>query len=116
MGRRKTAKKTKELSVAIAESSSIGEESSPQKTPRKRGRPRKIVKRSESEEIKQEGEAEREARERESKKVKEEDSEEVKEEPATSIAKKEQTELPKVQASRSRARRKSKPQNSSSDF
>ncbi|GJW87841.1 hypothetical protein Tco_0163181 [Tanacetum coccineum] len=42
MGKKKVPKKTKELSVAIAESSSIIGE---QITPRKRGRPRKIVER-----------------------------------------------------------------------
>lgn len=40
MGKKKLPKKTKELSVAIAESSSLSGE---QITPRKRGRPRKIV-------------------------------------------------------------------------
>lgn len=46
MGKKKIIKKTKELSVAIAESSSIIGE---QITPRKRGRPRKIVEKIEEE-------------------------------------------------------------------
>ncbi|KAL3514636.1 hypothetical protein ACH5RR_027353 [Cinchona calisaya] len=43
MGKKKAVKKTKELSVAIAESSSLDAEGQQQNlTPRKRGRPRKI--------------------------------------------------------------------------
>ncbi|KAG5543208.1 hypothetical protein RHGRI_016083 [Rhododendron griersonianum] len=57
MGKKKMPKKTKELSVAIAESSSMAEETQQQQqqiiTPRKRGRPRKIVEKTESEEIKE---------------------------------------------------------------
>ncbi|XAR61770.1 hypothetical protein NMG60_11016282 [Bertholletia excelsa] len=117
MGKKKVPKKTKELSVAIAESSSIGTETQQRQTPRKRGRPRKVVEKIESEEIKEEQALASEVAERESKKAKtseeEEGRAEVKEEePASSSvgeAKKEGgTERP-----RSRARRKSKPRKSS---
>ncbi|KAF5747110.1 zinc finger and BTB domain-containing protein 47 [Tripterygium wilfordii] len=57
MGKKKP-QKTKELSVAIAEASSTGEETqqaqSPSQTPRKRGRPRKILEKTESLEQKEE--------------------------------------------------------------
>ncbi|XP_039066910.1 ABC transporter F family member 4-like isoform X1 [Hibiscus syriacus] len=58
----KKSKKTKQLSVAIVEGSSAGEEAHQQQsqpqTPRKRGRPRKIVERTGSEEMKEEEAAE----------------------------------------------------------
>uniref|UniRef100_A0A2C9U0T1 Uncharacterized protein n=1 Tax=Manihot esculenta TaxID=3983 RepID=A0A2C9U0T1_MANES len=55
---KKRPQKTKELSVAIAEASSRGDETQrPQQpqTPRKRGRPRKIIEKTESEEKKEGG-------------------------------------------------------------
>ncbi|KAA8537632.1 hypothetical protein F0562_027240 [Nyssa sinensis] len=61
MGKQNIVKKTKELSVAIAESSAIGEEpqqQQKQQTPRKRGRPRKIMEKTEIEAIKEEIEGE----------------------------------------------------------
>ncbi|KAJ6687254.1 NUCLEOPORIN NUP159-LIKE [Salix purpurea] len=50
MGKSKKPQKTKELSVAIAEASSTGDPETRQQsqTPRKRGRPRKIIEKSES--------------------------------------------------------------------
>jgi len=118
MGKKKMPKKTKELSVAIAESSSIAEDTQQQQqivTPRKRGRPRKIVEKTESEEIKEIKKGEEEEEDSESKKAKmigEEEEEEkklMKVEGATSssVAKEIQPQR------KSRARRKSKPRKSS---
>lgn len=125
MGKKKTAKKTKEVSVAIAESASIGSSEPQQQTPRKRGRPRKIVEKTESEEIKEEqreAAAETVVEESESKKAKmgeEEEEEEEKEkmkEVATSSsvgdAKKEAELVPKGLL-RGSVRRKGKPRKSS---
>lgn len=108
-------KKTKELSVAIAESSSIAEDTQQQQqivTPRKRGRPRKIVEKTESEEIKEIKKGEEEEEDSESKKAKmigEEEKKLMKVEGATSssVAKEIQPQR------KSRARRKSKPRKSS---
>lgn len=52
MGKKKP-QKTKELSVAIAEASSTGDETQQPQTPRKRGRPRKIIDKTESDEKKE---------------------------------------------------------------
>ncbi|KAF7139828.1 hypothetical protein RHSIM_Rhsim06G0033800 [Rhododendron simsii] len=119
MGKKKMPKKTKELSVAIAESSSMVEETQQQQqqiiTPRKRGRPRKIVEKTEGEEIKEAEEIKvEEEAETESKKAKtigEEEKEQHVEEAAgaTSAVVKEL----QPQRRSSRARRKSKPRKSS---
>ncbi|KAG6787514.1 hypothetical protein POTOM_009155 [Populus tomentosa] len=61
MGKNKKPQKTKELSVAIAEASSTGDPETTQQqpqTPRKRGRPRKIIEKSESAVEKEESTAE----------------------------------------------------------
>ncbi|KAB5569880.1 hypothetical protein DKX38_003673 [Salix brachista] len=60
MGKSKKPQKTKELSVAIAEASSTGDPETRQQsqTPRKRGRPRKIIEKSESVVKKEESTAE----------------------------------------------------------
>ncbi|KAL6954903.1 hypothetical protein U1Q18_046194 [Sarracenia purpurea var. burkii] len=115
-------KKTKEVSVAIAESSSMGSEV--QITPRKRGRPRKIVEKTESGEVREEL-AQEEEEKRESKKankMSEEEEQRRTEEQSTAsypVTAKEGgggepagRELPKGPTS-SRARRKSKPRKSS---
>lgn len=109
MGKKKILKKTKELSVAIAESSAMSGDSQQQQiTPRKRGRPRKIIVKNEEEttgEVKKlkpnEGEESenKEEAEREKKEEEEEQSEE-------------NLEPQKQQPTRSRARRKSKPRKS----
>ncbi|KAI4336886.1 hypothetical protein L6164_015363 [Bauhinia variegata] len=135
MGKKKP-QKTKELTVAIAEASSTGDETKPQQsqTPRKRGRPRKIVKNPETEEGKeliQQSEAE--GTDSSLKKGKTMEKEEEEEEhgrqqdetkqvgssaPCMRLLTKEEgsskeRQLPKGQPSRSRARRKSKPRKSS---
>lgn len=118
MGKKKMPKKTKELSVAIAESSSIAEDTQQQQqivTPRKRGRPRKIVEKTESEEIKEikKGEEEEDSESKKAKMIGEDEEEEEKKlmkvEGATSpsVAKEIQPQR------KSRARRKSKPRKSS---
>ena len=60
MGKSKKPQKTKELSVAIAEASSTGDLETRQQsqTPRKRGRPRKIIEKGESVVKKEESTAE----------------------------------------------------------
>lgn len=61
MGKNKKPQKTKELSVAIAEASSTGDPETTQQqpqTPRKRGRPRKIIEKIESEVKKEESRVE----------------------------------------------------------
>ncbi|KAI3460322.1 hypothetical protein Pfo_016985 [Paulownia fortunei] len=128
MGKKKAVKKTKELSVAIAESSPTE-----QQTPRKRGRPRKITEKNEviqeekpakkfqdsGESDSQKGKTNKGEEEEEEDKEKklEEITEEV--EGSSSKSKKEEEksedkELQKEQhPPRSRARRKSKPRKSS---
>ncbi|KAA8528643.1 hypothetical protein F0562_035998 [Nyssa sinensis] len=117
---KKTGKKTKELSVAIAESSSIGDQEplqqQQQQTPRKRGRPRKIVEKTEiSQVIKEEKQAEpaQDVIESESKTAKtsgeEEDQQqhqmkEVGTSSSTGDTKKEEGESEERQPPRSRAR------------
>ncbi|KAJ4701926.1 FK506-binding protein 4-like [Melia azedarach] len=128
MGKKKP-QKTKELSVAIAEASTTGEETQQQQTPRKRGRPRKIVEKTEGEEKKEEAvPAEAQAPEEvvsesQSKRVKtseeEEQEQEVKQ--RASLTSMEGTKKGEGQSvverelppRRSRARRKSKPRKSS---
>ncbi|XAR64119.1 hypothetical protein NMG60_11024335 [Bertholletia excelsa] len=115
MGRKKMAKKTEELSVAIAVSSCTGTEHlEQQQTPRKRGRPRKIVEKAETEEIKQEAEV----TESDLKKAKEEEEEDDEEEQRGPKELQvgdagQEGELPREVKRSSRARRKSKPQKSS---
>ncbi|XP_011011281.1 PREDICTED: uncharacterized protein LOC105115908 [Populus euphratica] len=59
MGKNKRPQKTKELSVAIAEASAIEDETRQEpQTPRKRGRPRKIIEKIESEVKKEESRVE----------------------------------------------------------
>ncbi|XP_039066911.1 uncharacterized protein LOC120212794 isoform X2 [Hibiscus syriacus] len=121
----KKSKKTKQLSVAIVEGSSAGEEAHQQQsqpqTPRKRGRPRKIVERTGSEEMKEEEAAE--VTESHSKKLKttveQQQKQEAKTEPepsSTSIGSMKKGEgqsvAPKEPPTR-RTRRKSKPRKSS---
>ncbi|XP_059279126.1 FK506-binding protein 4-like isoform X2 [Lycium ferocissimum] len=109
MGKKKVVKKTKELSVAIAESSAMSGDSQQQQiTPRKRGRPRKIIVKDEEEvsgELKKlktsEVEEESENKQGEKKKEKQEEFEEEK-----------NLQPQKEQPTRSRARRKSKPRKS----
>ena len=124
MGKKKP-QKTKELSVAIAEASSTIDEKEqhevqvqPQpQAPRKRGRPRKIVlKLEESEEEKAQVIEQGGAQGTESSMEKGTTNEQ---EGTSSSAcmrvttKQEEMQLPKVEPSRSRARRKSKPRKSS---
>ncbi|KAF3971518.1 hypothetical protein ACB098_01G045400 [Castanea mollissima] len=135
MGKKKP-QKTKELSVAIAEASITGDEGQQQplsQTPRKRGRPRKIIPESqdkkEDEEESVAKEAEDTTNESQSKKVKtgeeeeEEQQQKLKGEGSSAsmglgASKKEEGQagkrevLPK-EPPRSRARRKSKPRKSS---
>ncbi|XP_019245000.1 PREDICTED: uncharacterized protein LOC109224888 [Nicotiana attenuata] len=110
MGKKKIVKKTKELSVAIAESSAMSGDSQQQQiTPRKRGRPRKIIVKDEEEatgEVKKlktnEGEeSENKGAEGEKKEAEEQSEEKKNLQP--------QNQQP---AARSRARRKSKPRKS----
>lgn len=136
MGKKKAVKKTKELSVAIAESSSLdaeGQQQQPPLTPRKRGRPRKIIadKTEAAGEVKEEEEAAQEGRDdvegSKSQTVKistaEEGEEEeevkgqpskMKEEAAAAAATTTSSPSSKRQVpTKSRARRKSKPRKSS---
>ncbi|KAH0680557.1 hypothetical protein KY290_022745 [Solanum tuberosum] len=107
MGKKKVVKKTKELSVAIAESSAMSGDSQQQITPRKRGRPRKIIS------IVKDGEEEVSA---ELKKLKtnevEESQGENKKEDVFEEEKNLQPQKQQQQPTRSRARRKSKPRKS----
>ncbi|TKY57720.1 hypothetical protein E2542_SST14772 [Spatholobus suberectus] len=121
MGKKKP-QKTKELSVAIAEASSTIDEKEQQQpqAPRKRGRPRKIIVKMESEEGKAQVMEQRggsiaiAAQGTESSMEKGTTNEE---EGASSacmrVANQEEMQLPKGEPSRSRARRKSKPRKSS---
>ncbi|KAJ8540998.1 hypothetical protein K7X08_001814 [Anisodus acutangulus] len=104
MGKKKVVKKTKELSVAIAESSAMSGDSQQQKqqiTPRKRGRPRKIIIKDEdvSAELKKLKTSEVEESENKQGEKKKEEEEKL-------------LEPQKQQPTRSRARRKSKPRKS----
>lgn len=138
MGKKKP-QKTKALSVAIAEASSTGDETLQQpqpQTPRKRGRPRKIIEKPESHDKKEEqltsGEAEEAPTETQLKKVKAGDEErqeqhehqlehqQLKGEGSSAYmvsTKKEEDQSAKMEGPRepprSRARRKSKPRKSS---
>ncbi|KAF5445092.1 hypothetical protein F2P56_034170 [Juglans regia] len=137
MGKKKS-RKTKALSIAIAEASSTGDidlsqqQAQPQ-TPRKRGRPRKIVERPDIQDKKEEepvsDEAQVAARENQSKKVimgaKEEQQEQQHEQHQQELQKLKgegssasmrgikKEGNPAIQPLRSRARRKSKPRKSS---
>ncbi|KAM0019135.1 hypothetical protein Hdeb2414_s0026g00682011 [Helianthus debilis subsp. tardiflorus] len=111
-GKKKLQMKTKELSLAIAESSSvIGEVQVEQKqvqqvTPRKRGRPRKVVEKSEEDDETNQDLQE----EMESKKAKSKDEKSNKE-----LIKEEAKEAPSPTATKDqprRSRRKSKPRKS----
>lgn len=125
MGKKKAVKKTKELSVAIAESSSLDAEGQQQPlTPRKRGRPRKIIaEKTEVEEVEEEIAAqEEEAHDVEggdSKKVTTSDEKEqgqpskMKEDATTMTTAAASSSKKQLSAPRSRARRKSKPRKSS---
>ncbi|GKA51814.1 hypothetical protein Tco_0745010 [Tanacetum coccineum] len=109
MGKKKVPKKTKELSVAIAESSSIIGE---QITPRKRGRPRKIVERIEEVKESKEDSQQDLDEEPESKKQKSTEEHESKKPKSTEdMVKTEATSRTQDQPRRSR--RKSKPRKSS---
>nr|GME12164.1 death domain-associated protein 6-like [Ipomoea batatas] len=126
MGKKRVVKKTMELSVAIAESSSMTGDNlhQQQQTPRKRGRPRKIVPKEEEFE---EQTGKEDVAESESKKPRisgEEESSEHKVETkgkveaSSSPSKKEDDEeasrnISQKQQARSRGRRKSKPRKSS---
>lgn len=127
MGKKKAVKKTKELSVAIAESSSLDAEGQQQQqplTPRKRGRPRKIIadKTEAAGEVKEEEEAAQEGRDdiegRKSQTLKISTEEEEKGQPskmkeeaaATTTTTTTSSSSSKRQVpTKSRARRKSKP-------
>ncbi|CAK7349292.1 unnamed protein product [Dovyalis caffra] len=127
MGKNKKPQKTKELSVAIAEASITGDETQQQpQTPRKRGRPRKIIEKIESEVKREESIAEgTQATEQvigsHSKKVKfsqeEEEQQQVEvEEPSASTrgTKKEEEKSEVIrEPPRKSRRRKSKPRKSS---
>ncbi|KAK7376808.1 hypothetical protein VNO80_02225 [Phaseolus coccineus] len=125
MGKKKP-QKTKELSVAIAEASSTiddekeQEEAQPQpQAPRKRGRPRKVIaKMEESEEekalvIEQRGGSISALGIESSMEKVTSNEEEGTSSACMRVAKQEEMQLPKVEPSRSRARRKSKPRKSS---
>ncbi|XP_027332637.1 uncharacterized protein LOC113847617 [Abrus precatorius] len=116
MGKKKP-QKIKELSVAIGEASSTIDEMGqqqqqpPPQAPRKRGRPRKIIVKMESEEEKAQAIA---AQGTESSTEKGSTKEEEgASETCMRITKQEVMQLPKGEPSRSRARRKSKPRKSS---
>nr|GLL48842.1 uncharacterized protein LOC109153126 [Ipomoea trifida] len=128
MGKKRVVKKTKELSVAIAESSSMTGDNlhqQQQQTPRKRGRPRKIV--PKEEEFEEQTGKEDDVAESETKKPRisgEEESSEHKletsgkVEASSSPSKKGDDEeasrnISQKQQARSRGRRKSKPRKSS---
>ncbi|CAL0305833.1 unnamed protein product [Lupinus luteus] len=114
----KKRQKMKELSVAIAEASSIqggekGEHEIQSQTPRKRGRPRKIIVMERSQEKKIEAIEEAEKSRESSMKKEEEQEEEESGAACISINRKEEEiQLPKEEPSRSRVRRKSKPRKS----
>ncbi|KAG4931711.1 hypothetical protein AAZX31_17G237000 [Glycine max] len=126
MGKKKP-QKTKELSVAIAEASSAIDEKEQQiqvqvqpqpQAPRKRGRPRKIVlKREESEEEKTQlmiGQRGAQGTESSMEKGTTNEQEGTSSSACMRVTtKQEEMQLPKVEPSRSRARRKSKPRKSS---
>lgn len=128
MGKKKP-QKTKELSVAIAEASSAIDEKEQQiqvqvqvqpqpQAPRKRGRPRKIVlKREESEEEKTQlmiGQRGAQGTESSMEKGTTDEQEGTSSSACMRVTtKQEEMQLPKVEPSRSRARRKSKPRKSS---
>lgn len=127
MGKKRAVKKTKELSVAIAESSSMTGDNlhQQQQTPRKRGRPRKIV--PKEEEFEEQTGKEDDVAESESKKPRTTGEEESSEhkletsgkvEASSSPSKKGDDEeasrnISQKQQARSRGRRKSKPRKSS---
>ncbi|KAE9603574.1 hypothetical protein Lal_00002285 [Lupinus albus] len=123
----KKRQKMKELSVAIAEASSIqgaekGQEHVQSQAPRKRGRPRKIIviERSQEKKIEaiEEAASTAEKSKESSKKKEEQQQQQQQEESAIAAAcisintKEEEIQLPKGEPSRSRARRKSKPRKS----
>lgn len=123
MGKKKP-QKTKELSVAIAEASStaevVEETSTPQHhqtTPRKRGRPRKIIEKIEisSEEYKPQDQKLDQEEEGESKKARsiKEEEEQQKETSSSAACTRFSKDDSKGEPSRNRARRKSKPRKSS---
>lgn len=104
MGKKKVVKKTKELSVAIAESSAMSGDSQQQKIlPRKRGRPRKII-------VKDEEEVSAELKKLKTSEVEESQGDKKKQEEEFEEDKNLQPQ--KQQPTRSRARRKSKPRKS----
>ncbi|MFS7939091.1 hypothetical protein Hanom_Chr05g00447661 [Helianthus anomalus] len=109
-GKKKLQMKTKELSLAIAESSSvIGEvqvepKQVQQVTPRKRGRPRKVVEKSEEEDDETNQDLQEEMESKKAKSKDEKSNEElIKEEAPSPTATKDQPR---------RSRRKSKPRKS----
>ncbi|KAJ8762156.1 hypothetical protein K2173_007309 [Erythroxylum novogranatense] len=118
MGRKKP-QKTKELSVAIAEASSTGDETKQQhpETPRKRGRPRKMVEKIETEVKKKEptsaGESNIDAEHDQSKKVEtsKEEDEEVQQQQKR-VKKKEGEQSEEREPPRRSRRRKSQPRKS----
>ncbi|PHT98808.1 hypothetical protein BC332_32227 [Capsicum chinense] len=101
MGKKKVVKKTKELSVAIAESSAMSGDSQQQITPRKRGRPRKIV-------VKNEDDVSADLKKLKTSEVEEPEGEKKKQEEDFVEEKKLQSQNQQPTRS-SRARRKSKP-------
>lgn len=103
MGKKKVVKKTKELSVAIAESSAMSGDSQQQQiTPRKRGRPRKINIVKDEEEVSVD-----------LKKLKTSEDEQLEGEKKKEEFEEEKNLQPQnLQPTRSRARRKSKPRKS----
>ncbi|KAF7829679.1 RNA polymerase II degradation factor 1-like [Senna tora] len=115
MGKKKV-QKTKELSVAIAEASSAGEkvQQVEQSQPRKRGRPRKMVEKTEEREEKQE-ETIIEGSSFKKGKSSESEQHDVEKQEGSSACTSTSTRFtndPKAEPSRSRARRKSKPRKS----
>ncbi|KAK7321755.1 hypothetical protein VNO77_32665 [Canavalia gladiata] len=121
MGKKKP-QKTKELSVAIAEASStideMGQQEQQPQAPRKRGRPRKIIVKMESEEEKAQGIEQRggsiatQGTESSMEKGTTNDEEGASSACNLRITNQEEMQLPKGEPSRSRARRKSKPRKS----
>lgn len=108
MGKKKKPQKTKELSVAIAEASSAGEEVPQQPsqqplTPRKRGRPRKNVEKIETEEIKEEEAAEVTETQSKQLRITEEHHQKVEEEEEEDEEQQEQKPQPKAEAEASSA-------------
>ncbi|KAL3372104.1 hypothetical protein AABB24_008575 [Solanum stoloniferum] len=108
MGKKKVVKKTKELSVAITESSAMSGDSQQQITPRKRGRPRKIIS------IVKDGEEEvsAELKKLKTNEVEESQGENKKEDEFEEEKKLQPQKQQQQQPTRSRARRKSKPRKS----